>query len=132
MLYRAHRDVHRQLPPDALAVSLNIMHTSGAQAWLDQYSFDLEQRRVGRIVSNGSSEAFMRIAVGLGGDDALDLARRFGQRHPSNRMRLAAWSALAGAAPKSADRDAVWREAETSGSRLVSAEARMRRAEVPG
>lgn len=51
MLYRAHCDVHRQLPPDALSVSLNIMHTSGAQAWLDQYSFDVEQSRVSRIVS---------------------------------------------------------------------------------
>lgn len=132
MLYRAHRDVHRQLPPDALSVSLNIMHTSGAQAWLDQYSFDVEESRVGRIVSHGSSEAFLRIAVGLGGDEALDLARRFGRRHPSDRMRLAAWSELAGAATDCVERDEIWRDAEMSGSRLVSAEARMRRDELTG
>jgi hypothetical protein len=132
MLYRAHRDVHRQLPPDALSVSLNIMHTSGAQGWLDQYSFDVEDRRVGRILSHGSSEAFMRIAVGLGGAEALDIAHRFGRRHPSDRMRLVSWNALAGAATDSANCDAIWREAEMAGSRFVTAEARLRREVLAG
>jgi hypothetical protein len=43
-------------------------------------------------------------------------------------MRLTAWSALAGAAPDTAARDDVWREAEGAGSRLVALEARQRRA----
>lgn len=126
-LYRAHLDVHRQLPPDALSVSINIMHTCGAQGWLDQYAFDLEGGTLSRILSAGSSEAFMRIAVGLGGGEALDLASRFGRLHPSDRMRLVAWSALAGAQADADAADAVWREAERGGSRLVSAEARLRR-----
>jgi hypothetical protein len=129
-LYRAHIDVHDQLPPDALSVSLNIMHTSGAQGWLDQYSFDLENRCIGRIMSNGSSEAFLQIAVGLGGDEARDLAIRFGHSHPSDRMRLAAWAALASVETDAAAHDAVWREAEGAGSRLVATEARSRRAEL--
>ena len=127
-LYRAHVDVHDQAPGEALSVSLNIMHTCGAQGWLDQYSFDLEAMTLGRIVSNGSSEAFMRIAVGLGSDEARDLAWRFGQSHPSDRMRLASWSALASAETAPAERDAVWRRAELAGSRLVAAEAARRRA----
>ena len=44
MHYRAHRDVHSQLPPDALSVSLNVMHAGGAQGWIDQYRFDVERR----------------------------------------------------------------------------------------
>ena len=36
MLYRAHRDVHAQLPPDALSVSLNIMHMRPEQGWYDR------------------------------------------------------------------------------------------------
>ena len=127
-LYRAHLDVHRQLLPEALSVSINIMHTCGAQGWLDQYAFDLEGGTLSRILSAGSSEAFMRVAVGLGGEEALDLAYRFGRLHPSDRMRLVAWGALAGAARDEGARDAVWREAEGAGSRLVSAEARLRRA----
>lgn len=123
MHYRAHRDVHAQLPADSLSVSLNILHASGAQGWLDQYAFDLGERRVARILGHGSSEAFLRIAVGLGGAEAADLAERFAVHHPSDRMRLAAWGALAAAG----DGDAVWGRAERSGSRLVAAEARQRR-----
>ena len=77
MLYRAHIDVHAQLPADALSVSLNIMHTSGAQGWLDQYRIDTAKGEIGAILSHGASEAFLRIAVGLGGDEACDLAHRF-------------------------------------------------------
>ena len=130
MLYRAHRDVHAQHPADALSVSLNIMHTTGAQGWLDQYRFDLDQRRIGAIVSGGPSEAFMRIAVGLGGAEALDLAHRFAHEHPSDRMRLVCWDALAGTSESAAERDALWRLAETAGSRLVAQEAKARRAEL--
>lgn len=131
MLYRAHLDVHRQLPPDALSVSINMMHCSGAQGWLDQYAFDVDKGRVSRILSNGSSEVFVRIAVGMGHGEATDLAHRFGRQHPSDRMRLACWTALASAAPDEVARDAVWREAEGAGSRLVAAEARQRRAAIP-
>ncbi len=127
MHYRAHLDVHAQIPADSLSVSINIMHSGGALGWMDQYNFNVEQGRVGKIVSNGSSEAFMRVAVGLGTDEALDLAERFGLRHPSDRMRLAAWSALASQAGDEAGRDALWQRAERSGSRLVAAEARTRR-----
>lgn len=123
MHYRAHRDIHAQHAADALSVSINVVHTGSAQGWLDQYRFDLDAGRVAGILNNGASEAFMRIAVGLGGEEALDLAHRFGRHHPSDRMRLAAWSALASAA---SDADAVWREAEQAGSRLVAGEARLR------
>ena len=132
MLYRAHVDVHDQAPGDALSISINIMHTTGAQAWLDQYGFDLEQGRISRILSNGSSEAFLRIAVGMGCENARDLAVNFGAGHASDRMRLAAWGALASVETDVAARDAVWRQAEGAGSRLVEAEARMKRAELVG
>ena len=132
MLYRAHVDVHAQYAADALSVSLNVMHTTGAQGWLDQYRFDLERREVGAIVSPGPSEAFLKLAVALGSDEALDLASRFAHRHPSDRLRLAAWDALAAREGDAAARDALWREAEGAGSRLVAMEARARRAELVG
>ena len=129
MLYRAHVDVHAQLPADELSVSLNVMHTTGAQGWLDQYRFDVEQGTVAGILSQGASEAFLRIAVGLGGEEAKDLAHRFARHHPSDRMRLHALDALA-SVTDTAGRDAMWREAEGAGSRLVAMEARARRAEL--
>lgn len=126
--YRAHRDVHCQLPADSLSVSLNVMHAGGAHGWLDQYRFDLEQGRISGILGHGASEAFLRIAVGLGGEEAFDLAECFAHTHPSDRMRLAAWDALASVAE---NRDEVWRRAESCGSRLVAGEARLRRQSTP-
>lgn len=132
ILYRAHRDVHAQHPADALSVSLNVMQTTGAQGWLDQYRFDLDQRTIAAIVSGGPSEAYIRIAVALGGAEAADLARTFAQRHLSDRMRLACWDALAGTCADPAARDRLWQTAEGAGSRLVAMEARARRAELAG
>ena len=128
MHYRAHLDVHRQLPPDELSVSLNILHVSRAQAWFDQYRFDTDANTVGGIVNEGASECLLRIAAGLGCEEGLDLAEHFARHHPSDRMRLAAWEARAGAEPDLAARDALWREAELSGSRMVAMEAKARRA----
>ncbi len=132
MLYRAHLDVHAQLPADSLSVSLNIMHTQGAQGWLDQYRFDLERREIAAILAPGSSDAFIKLAVALGSAEALDLAHRFARSHPSDRMRLAAWNALASHAGSEAARDALWRAAESAGSRMVAMEAKNRRAELVG
>lgn len=126
MHYRAHRDVHSQLPPDALSVSLNVMHAGGAQGWTDQYRFDVGQGTIAGVISSGASEVFLRLAVGLGNDDARDLAERFGTTHPSERMRLAALEAQAGVLSE-AERDDLWRRAESGGSRLVGLEARRRR-----
>lgn len=124
--YRAHRDVHAQLPPQSLSVSLNIMHASGAQGWLDQYSFDVEADTIASVISHGGSEIFLRTAVGLGGEEALDLAETFSRSHISERMRLVALEAQAGVLDLAA-RDTLWRRAESSGSALVSQEARRRR-----
>lgn len=127
MLYRAHLDVHAQIPPDALSVSINVMHAGGAQGWLDQYSFDTDRNVISGVLGHGTSEVFLRLAVGLGGDEALDMASRFAARHPSDRMRLAALEAQAGVLGP-AERDELWRRAEVSPNRLISLEARRRRA----
>ena len=60
MLYRAHRDIHSQLPPESLSVSLNIMHVDPAQGWYDQYGFDLATHEVTRVLNPTSTETFLR------------------------------------------------------------------------
>lgn len=129
MHYRAHLDVHSQLPPESLSVSINIMHASGAQGLLDQYRFDVEKDEIAGVISPGGSETFLRVAVGLGSEDALDLAQHFADRHPNDRMRLVALEAQAGVLG-AAERDDLWRRAEASGSRLVAGEAKRRRLEL--
>jgi len=128
LLYRAHRDVHVQHPADALSVSLNIMHMAPHQGWFDQYRFDVREKRIAGILSGGSAEVMLRVGMALGMEEARELATEFGRSHPSDRMRLAAWDARALAAADAAERDAIWREAELSGSLLVAGEARRRRA----
>lgn len=127
MHYRAHRDVHRQLPPESLSVSLNVVAAEPAAGWFDQYGFDVEADTVTGVLNPTSTEVFLRLAVGLGGAEALDLAERFGRTHPSDRLRLACFEAKATLGAASASADAIWREAELCGSRLVAEEARSRR-----
>lgn len=126
MHYRAHHDVHSQLPPETLSVSVNIMHASGAQGWLDQYSFDVARDEITRILSPGGSELFLRVAVGLEHPEALDLAETFARNHVSERMRLVALEAQASILDVAA-RDELWRRAESCGSRLIAGEARRQR-----
>ena len=129
MHYRAHLDVHSQLPPESLSLSLNIMHASGAQGLLDQYRFDVEKDEIAGVISPGGSETFLRVAVGLRGEEARDLAETFARSHPSDRMRLVALEAQAGILD-AAERNDLWRRAEGSGSRLIAMEATRRRREL--
>lgn len=127
-LYRAHRDVHSQLPPESLSVSINVMHLDPGAAWTDQYGFDLESGEITGILNPSSTEAFLRIAVGLGGEEALDLAEHFGRHHPSDRLRIVSYDARAQLANDESERDALWAEAEGQGSLFLAAEAKTRRA----
>ncbi|MCB2066972.1 MAG: transposase [Erythrobacter sp.] len=129
MHYRAHVDVHSQLPPEALSVSINVMHAGGAQGLLDQYLFDVDKDQITGVASPGGSEVFLRVAVGLGGEEARDLAHSFAGSHPSDRLRLVALEAQAGVLDVEG-RDELWRQAEQSGSRLVALEATRRRREL--
>ena len=126
MLYRAHRDIHSQLPAKSLSVSLNILRIDPAEGWCDQYGFDLESGAITGILNPSSTETFLRCAVGLGGAEALDLAERFGRLHPSDRMRLASYEARALLLDET-DADGLWRQAERSGSVMVAREAAARR-----
>lgn len=129
MLYRAHRDIHSQLPSESLSVSLNILRIHPAEGWFDQYGFDLESGAITGVLNPTATETFLRCAVGLGGVEALDLADHFGRRHPSDRMRLASFEARA-LLKDAPGADAMWREAERSGSLMVAREAAARRAEL--
>lgn len=131
MHYRAHRDVHRQLPPENLSVSLNVVAADPAAGWFDQYGFDVEADAVTGVLNPTSTEVFLRLAVGLGGAEALDMAERFGRIHPSDRLRLACFEARAMVAENAPAADAIWREAERCGNRLVAEEARSRRRALP-
>ncbi|MBX9813896.1 MAG: hypothetical protein A4S12_03000 [Proteobacteria bacterium SG_bin5] len=95
VLYRARRDVHCQLPPPALSVSLNLMAFDPAQPWIDQYRFDLATGTIAQGLTTAPAEALLALAVAFG--TGADVAARLARGHPMPRLRLAAYAALAAA-----------------------------------
>ena len=108
MLYRAHRDVHVQLPPDAFSVSLNIMAQDGARPWRSQYRFDIGRDTIAEALTVTASEALAALAVQFGGGNGRELAQHLVRHHPSPRMRRTALDALAAAEADPSGRAAVY------------------------
>jgi hypothetical protein len=98
MLYRAHRDVHDQLPADDMSVSINIMEASNRLPFLDQYRFDVKKCEIAGILTRTASEALLALAANHDGGNARDLVESFADNHPCGRIRFAALRELAGAA----------------------------------
>jgi hypothetical protein len=121
MLYRAHRDVHNQLPADDMSVSINIMHAAPCLPYLNQYRFDVKTCEIVSILNRSSTEALLALAANHDGGNARDLVESFAARHPCDRIRFAALRELAAAQPDvDAGLELLARGAGT-GSRFVAA-----------
>ena len=130
MLYRAHKDVHLQLPADAMSVSLNILETSHSTTFRDQYRFDLETSRIEGIMTRTSLEPMLALAAHFGGEEGLDLLANFAKSHPSDRIRWCALRARAAASPSLDARIAIYEEGACTDSLLVSAMAKREAAKI--
>ena len=97
MLYRAHRDVHDQLPADEMSVSINIMEASNRLPFLNQYRFDVKKCEIAGILTRTASEALLALAANHDGGNARDLVESFAESHPCDRIRFAALRELAAA-----------------------------------
>ena len=97
MLYRAHRDVHDQLPADEMSVSINIMEASNRLPFLNQYRFDVKKCEIAGILTRTASEALLALAANHEGGNARDLVESFAGSHPCDRIRFAALRELAAA-----------------------------------
>jgi hypothetical protein len=124
MLYRAHKDIHLQLPADSMSVSLNIVETSHSSTFRDQYRFNLETHTIDRIITRMSLDPMLALAAHFGGGEGMDLLANFARSHPSDRIRWSALLARAGAAPTLDERIAIYEEGARSDSLLVSAMAK--------
>ena len=123
MLYRKHRDVHCQLPPDALSVSLNIVAVSPSSDFRDQYSFDLQRSEVAAIINHSAMETLIRVAAHCGGANGIDLVEHCAGSHPSGRTRFAALQAKASLLPDLDGRIALFEEAAARNAGLVGKSA---------
>ena len=94
MLYRAHRDIHSQLPPKSLSVSLNIMDEGEHVPWRDQYIVDLDHGTIAKRPTLTSGEMLLRCAIHLT-ENGRDVTEQFAKAHPVPRVRANATAALA-------------------------------------
>jgi len=124
MHYRAHRDVHDQLPPSSLSISLNIVADQPGIIWRDQYLFDTASDEVSGLPTLSQGEIIMAIAVQLGGDNAMDLAAHLARSHPSERARWSAWQAMAGVEDE-VGRRSLYERATMESSPLVRGMAKL-------
>lgn len=99
MLYRAHLDVHNQLPADDMSISINIMHATPCLPFLSQYRFDVKEKKIAGILNRTSAEALLALAAHHGGGNGRDLVESFAAGHPCNRIQFVALRELAAAAP---------------------------------
>ena len=129
--YRPHHDIHCQHPPQSLSVSLNVIHVDPSQAWFDQYRFDLERGQIAGLLNSNATEILLRTAVASGSEAAQDFAAWIGKTHPRERLRLASFEARAARLDEGA-RDALWREGELCGSRMVAKAAQTKRSSPLG
>lgn len=126
MLYRAHRDVHVQLPPDAFSVTLNILAYDRAQPWRDQFRFDIARDIIAEPLTTAPLEALVALAAHFGGENGLDLVQDLARRHPAPRLRVTAHVALAATAPSAQARAAIFEAALDDPDRYVAEHARLR------
>jgi hypothetical protein len=121
MLYRASRDVHIQLPPEDLSITLNFMISTPEVRTRDQYFFDLDRGTLldyPAEVDGSRRVSVLKMAGHVGNEDTRQLLDDLGRSHPCRRTRLAAWEAQAQMRPSDAAR--IWEAAARDHAPLVA------------
>lgn len=93
--YRAHVDVHDQIPPQALSISINIVPESTMAVWRNQYFFDVDADCITGLPTISQAEVALRIAAAFS-DNGRDVVEQMALHHPADRVRWRAWRAMIG------------------------------------
>jgi hypothetical protein len=115
-LYRAKRDVHIQLPPERLSVSINLIPKSGSQHEA-QFQFDESSRTICRYLNFSGAEVAVRLAGLLGDGACLEVLARIAAGHPNAKIRALALVSQLYIAPAQAE--AIWAKMDVSQPVLV-------------
>lgn len=120
MLYRGSYDIHNQLLPDSLSISINLMQNlQEHQVRTNQYFIDIKNSCVRTLANRTSPPLMLSVAAHIGNDSTDELLDHL--LHPSYcpRTRVAAYKALAHRHPKNAEQ--LWRQAAIQNQRYVAA-----------
>ncbi|WP_158298723.1 transposase [Sphingomonas psychrotolerans] len=120
MLYRACYDIHDQLPPESMSISLNIMELTVRGSVVDQYGFDVERNFIGNMINRMSMCSLMPMIAQVGGENAQDYLAETARSHLSERVRFAALKAIAATRPDLEGTMEVFEQGTRSESALVA------------
>jgi hypothetical protein len=103
MFYRAHRDVHAQLVPDTLSVSLNLVVLPEKD--MEQHIFDVERNVVKNVIGAlGNVQGLCQFARALGSIEAVPGLARLASCHPAPEIRRTALHSLCQLAGREAEK----------------------------
>jgi hypothetical protein len=108
LLYERVRDVHVQLAPESLSISLNLMPLDSRLCLTEQFSFDLATGSIASLVGSQVAQQsdLLRMAACVGDGETADLLLRIARRHSNQSTRLAAMQSAAALLPAEAER--IW------------------------
>lgn len=113
--FRAGKEIHLQLPPDDLSISLNfIVRKRGSQRFMDQYWFDLKNKKIVRSLENDTFRRAQTIHViaDLLGQDCVEDFYKIKDSHSCRRTRIEIMKQLAKFDPESLEK--IWLNAANS------------------
>ena len=95
MLYRAHRDIHSQLPPPATSITVNIIPNAPSTSFTSQHVFEEDTRHVSAVLQDRANSVIFTMASVLGGEAIQDRLLRVYDRHGDDLVRFYALRAAA-------------------------------------
>jgi hypothetical protein len=132
LFYRRVKDIHVQLPPDDISVSLNFMPIEKKLGLTEQYSFDLQGKTIRALVGSQIAQQvdMLQLAGCIGDQNTLDLILHVAMKHPNQNTRLGALHAASNLQPAESER--FWNEGLRDQSDVVRATARAALLEAEG
>ena len=95
MLYRAYIDVHSQMYPESMSISLNIIANPPINALTSQYLYDTDLNKVNSIYQSRTNYGIFRNALDCNIDDAEGMLLHISENHEDGLTRYFAIKTLA-------------------------------------
>jgi hypothetical protein len=119
VLYRAGKDVHAQLPPESLSVTLNVVDASPQVFFREQYVFQEDLRSLRCVIGLRCNPALFSLAAIVGGEEAQDRLLHIYAQHDSDYVAMQALNALGQAAVDKESAMKVFANGTGSPSQLI-------------
>jgi hypothetical protein len=97
LFFRQSVDVHTQLPPEELSISVNVLRRPPMRGGVrpDQYYFDADKRTIAGKADEMTNAELIRLAGAVGDGNTLDILAKLASEHACRRTRLAAYEVVA-------------------------------------